>query len=72
MILWRLLEFVCQKMTRPATSNSCLKYSHTNSSTYVGTGLEYFEQLNNLYPKTRAGNIRPISASNSFVGPMSM
>ncbi len=25
-ILWRLLEFVCQKITLPATSNSCLKY----------------------------------------------
>ncbi len=29
-ILWRLLEFACQKVALPANSNSCLKYSHTN------------------------------------------
>jgi hypothetical protein len=37
-ILWRLLEFVCQKRMLPATSNSCLKYVHTNFSINVGTG----------------------------------
>ncbi len=67
MILWSLLEFVCQKMTLPLTSNSCSKYCHTNSSIEVGTGAGYIEQLNNLYPKTSAGNIRPITASDSSV-----
>jgi hypothetical protein len=39
MILWRLLEFVCQKkMMLLVTSNSCLKYSHTNSLIEVGAG----------------------------------
>ncbi len=54
-------------MTLPATSNSCLKYSQTNSSIDIGTGTWYIEQLNNLYPKTSAGIIRPIGASNSSV-----
>jgi hypothetical protein len=67
LILWRVLEFVQQKMMLPATSNSCLKYSHTNSSIYVQTGIGYFDQLNNLYPKTSAENIRPITASDSLV-----
>jgi hypothetical protein len=54
-------------MLLPATSNGCFQYSDINSSIYVGTGIGYFEQLNNLYPKTSAGNIRPIAASNSLV-----
>jgi hypothetical protein len=67
MILWRLLEFVCQNMTLPATSNSCLKYSQTNFQINVRIDTWYIEQLNNLYPKTSAGNTRPIGASDSFV-----
>jgi hypothetical protein len=54
-------------MMLPATVNSYLKYIHTNISIYVGTGTWYIEQLNGLYPKTTAGNTRPIAASNSFV-----
>ncbi len=54
-------------MMLPVTSNSCLKYSHTHSSIYVGTDIGYFEQLNNLYPKTSVGNIRTIAASDSLV-----
>ena len=38
MILWRLPDFVCQKMMLPATRSSCLKYIHTNISIYMGTG----------------------------------
>jgi hypothetical protein len=66
-ILWRILEFVRQKMTLLTTSNSCLKYSNANSSIYVGTGIGYFKQLKNVYPKTSSGNIRPIAASDSLV-----
>jgi hypothetical protein len=51
----------------PATVNSCLKYIHTNFSIKVGTGTWYIEQLYDLYPKTSAGNTRPIAASYSFV-----
>ncbi len=54
-------------MMLPATVNSCLKYIHTNFSINIGTGTWYIEQLNDLYPKTSAGNTRPIAASNSFV-----
>ncbi len=60
--------WVCMsKMILPATSNSCLKYIHTNFSINVGTGTWYIEQLNVLYPKTSAGNTRPIAARDSFV-----
>ncbi len=54
-------------MMLPETSNSCLKYIQTNFSINIGTGTWYIEQLNDLYPKTSAGNTRPIAASNSFV-----
>ncbi len=66
-ILWRLLEFICHKMMLPVTNNSYLKYIHTNFSINVGTGTLYIEQLNDFYPKTSAGNTRPIAASDSFV-----
>ena len=48
------------------SSNSCLKYIHTNFSINIRTGTWYIEQSNDLYPKTSAGNTRPIAASNSF------
>jgi hypothetical protein len=67
MILWRLPDFVCQKMMLPATRSSCLKYIHTNISIYVGTGTWYIDILNDLYPKTSAGNRRHIATSATFV-----
>ncbi len=54
-------------MMLPVTINSCLKYINTSFSINVGTGTWCIEQLNDLYPKTSAGNTRPIAASNSFV-----
>ncbi len=54
-------------MMLPATVNSCLQYIHTNFSINVGTGTWYIGQLNDVYPKTSAGNTRSIAASNSFV-----
>ncbi len=54
-------------MMLPATSNSCLKYIHTNYWINVGTGTWYIKQLNGLYTKTSAGNTRPIAASDSSV-----
>jgi hypothetical protein len=54
-------------MMLPATTNSCLKYIHTNFSINVGTGTWYIEQLNDLYPQASAGNTRPITASDSSV-----
>jgi hypothetical protein len=67
MILWRLPDFVWQKMMLPATRSSCLKYIHTNISIYVGTGTRYIDTLNDLYPKTSTGNTRHIAASATFV-----
>ncbi len=55
-------------MMLPATTrSSCLKYIHTNISIYVGTGTWYINTLNDLYPKTSAGNTRHIAASATFV-----
>ncbi len=67
-ILWRLFDFVRQKMMLPATTgNSCLKYIHTNISIYVGTGTWYIDTWNKLYSKTSAGKTRHIAASATFV-----
>ncbi len=54
-------------MMLPATRDSCLKYIHINISIYVGTGTWYIDTLNDLYPKTSAGNTRHITASATFV-----
>ncbi len=56
-------------MMLPATVNSCLKYIHTNFSINIGTGTWYIEQLNDLYPKTSAGNTRPISLPATVLSP---
>ncbi len=68
-ILWRLLEFVCQKALLPATSNSCLKYSHTNLPKNQELVRDTLDNETICIPKL-ALEIQDLSlpaASNSFV-----